>query len=218
VLVPTRPGILSALGAAIADVVKDYSRTVMLRGNDVARERLEEEFHGMERLAREQLRGEGLPVERMASRRLVDARYVGQSFEITIDYPAPARRADADGLRRSIAERFYRAHLQRFGYADRSEPVEIVNLRLKLVLAVDKPKLVPEPVGPADASAARIGQSEVVYPQGPLTTSLYLREKLHSGNRIAGPALVLQMDSTIVVPPGWGGTVDPFGNLVLEPG
>jgi N-methylhydantoinase A len=217
VLVPTRPGILSALGAAIADVVKDYSRTVMLRGNDVSRERLEEEFHGMERLAREQLKGEGLPVERMASRRLVDARYVGQSFEITIDYPAPARRADADGLRRSFAERFYRAHLQRFGYADRGEPVEIVNLRLKLVLAVDKPKLAPEPVGPADASEASIGQSEVVYPRGPLATPLYLREKLHSGNRIAGPALVLQMDSTTVVPPGWGGTVDLFGNLVLEP-
>jgi N-methylhydantoinase A len=171
----------------------------------------------MERLAREQLKGEGLPVEQMTSRRFVDVRYVGQSYEITIDYPALARRANADGLRRSIADRFYRAHLQRFGYADRGEPVEIVNLRLKLVLAVDKPKLVPEPVGPADPSAARIGQSEVLYPRGPLATPLYLRERLHSGNRISGPALVLQMDSTIVVPPGWGGTVDPLGNLVLEP-
>jgi N-methylhydantoinase A/oxoprolinase/acetone carboxylase beta subunit len=190
----------------------------MLRGEDVSRNRLEEEFHGMEHLAQAQLKSEGLPVERMTSRRFVDARYVGQSYEITIDYPAPARRADADGLRRSIAERFYRAHLQRFGYADRGEPVEIVNLRLKLVLAVDKPKLVPEPVGPADALEAKVGQSEVVYPEGPLATPLYLREKLHSGNRIPGPALVLQMDTTIVVPPGWGGTVDPFGNLVLEPG
>ncbi len=220
VLVPTRPGILSALGAAIADVVKDYSRTVMLRGNDVSRERLEEEFHGMERLAREQLKGEGLPVEMMASRRLVDARYVGQSYEITIDYPdrVGARHRNAGGLRRAIADRFYRAHLQRFGYADRGEPVEIVNLRLKLVLAVDKPKLVPEPIGSADPSAAGIGRSEVVYPEGSRTTPLYLREKLHSGNRISGPALVLQMDTTSVVPPGWGGTVDPFGNLVLEPG
>ena len=61
VLVPTRPGILSAFGVAIADIVKDYSRTVMLRGSDVNRARLEDEFDGMEGLAREELRREGLP-------------------------------------------------------------------------------------------------------------------------------------------------------------
>ena len=87
-MVPTRPGILSALGVAIADVVKDYSRTVMLRGDDVDRDRLEEEFHGMERLARDELRREGLPADEMAAHRYVDARYVGQSFELTIDYPS----------------------------------------------------------------------------------------------------------------------------------
>jgi N-methylhydantoinase A len=46
---------------------------------------------------------------------------------------------------------------------------------------------------------------------------LYDRAKLHAGNRIQGPALLLQLDTTIVVPPGWGGSVDPYGNLVLEP-
>ena len=69
VLVPTHPGILSALGVAVADVVKDYSRTVMLRGDDLDRDRLEEEFHGMENGARSELRGEGLPADRMTARR-----------------------------------------------------------------------------------------------------------------------------------------------------
>jgi N-methylhydantoinase A len=214
VLVPTRPGILSALGVAIADVVKDYSRTAMLRGDDVARPRLDEEFHGMERLAREELRAEGLPVDLMETRRFLDARYVGQSFELTIDYPSPTRRGD---LQRSVADSFYRAHLQRFGYADRGERVEIVNLRLKLQLTVDKPRVAPKPAGAADPSSARMGEAEVVFRDGPLDTSLYQREKLRSGNRVQGPALVVQMDSTSVVPPGWGGSVDPYGNLVLEP-
>ena len=230
VLVPTHPGILSALGVAIANVVKDYSRTVMLRGSEIDRQRLEEEFHGMENRAREELRQEGLPVDRMTAHRFLDARYVGQSFELTIDYPAPSsRRSD---LQRAIANRFYQAHMQRFGYADRMEAVEIVNLRLKLELEVEKPSPrmgnSPEDTGPqpgqsssskseSDASAALIEEAEVVFREGVLTTELYQRERLMPGNRIDGPALLLQLDTTIVVPPGWGGVVDPFGNLILEP-
>jgi N-methylhydantoinase A len=214
VLVPTHPGILSALGVAIADVVKDYSRTVMLRGDAVNRHRLDEEFHGMERQAREELRQEGLPVERMTARRSLDARYVGQSFELNIDYPASTRRGD---LRRTIADSFYKTHLQRFGYADRAEAVEIVNLRLKLELAMEKPQLTPELSSPADPTSAQIGEAQVVFRSSRLATPLYQREKLRTGNRIRGPALLLQLDTTTVVPPGWGGFVDPYGNLVLEP-
>ena len=230
VLAPTHPGILSALGVAIANVVKDYSRTVMLRGGEIDRQRLEEEFHGMENRARGELRQEGLPVDRMTAHRFLDARYVGQSFELTIDYPAPSsRRSD---LQRAIANRFYQAHMQRFGYADRMEAVEIVNLRLKLELEVEKPSPrlgnSPEATDPkpgqsssskseSDASAALIEEAEVVFREGVLTTGLYQRERLMPGNRIDGPALLLQLDTTIVVPPGWGGVVDPFGNLILEP-
>ena len=230
VLAPTHPGILSALGVAIANVVKDYSRTVMLRGGEIDRQRLEEEFHGMENRARGELRQEGLPVDRMTAHRFLDARYVGQSFELTIDYPAPSsRRSD---LQRAIANRFYQAHMQRFGYADRMEAVEIVNLRLKLELEVEKPSprlgnsledTDPKPgqssssKSESDASAALIEEAEVVFREGVLTTGLYQRERLIPGNRIDGPALLLQLDTTIVVPPGWGGVVDPFGNLILEP-
>jgi N-methylhydantoinase A len=217
VLVPTYPGILSALGVAIADVVKDYSRTVMLRGDQIDQRRLDQEFLGMENQARGDLRQQGLPVERMEARRFLDVRYVGQSFELTIDYPAVSRRTDRVGVGRTIAGSFYRAHLQRFGYADRAEPVEIVNLRLKLELAVAKPEPSPEPPGPPDPAPARIGQAEVVFSSGPRLTPLYQRERLRSGHRVPGPALVLQMDATIVVPPEWAGTVDPYGNLVLEP-
>ena len=166
VLVPTRPGILSALGVAIADIVKDYSRTVMLRGEDINRDRLEEEFLGMEGLSRDEMEQEGLPVDRMNGLRFLDVRYVGQSFELTIDYPAQTRRSDDARMRRTIAESFYRAHMQRFGYADRSEAVEIVNLRLKMGLELDKPQVAQAPAGPADASHALAGSAEVVFPGG----------------------------------------------------
>ena len=214
VLVPGHPGILSALGVAIADVVKDYSRTVMLRGDDLDKARLEEEFHGMEQLARAELVEEGLPADAMAPRRFLDVRYVGQSFELTVDCPSLTGRGD---LTRSIASDFYAAHLQRFGYADRALPVEVVNLRLKLELAVDKPLLEAAADCGSDASHAAVGNAEVVFAQGTVDTTLYDRDRLQTGNRIAGPALLLQLDTTIVVPPEWAGEVDPYGNLLLEP-
>ncbi|HAA95557.1 MAG TPA: methylhydantoinase, partial [Dehalococcoidia bacterium] len=181
---------------------------------DLERTRLEEEFHGMEGLAREEMTGEGLAVDRMVTRRFLDVRYVGQSFELTVEYPSRNSRAD---LLKVVADSFYRAHLRRFGYADRNEPIEVVNLRLKLDVGMEKPEIEAQETGPADPSAALIGESDVVFQLGVVSSPLYDRERLICGNKISGPALVIQMDTTTVVPPGWGGAVDSFGNLLLEP-
>ena len=218
VLIPARPGILSALGVAIADVVKDYSRTVMLKGADLDRQRLEEEFHGMEGLARAELEQEGLPSDRMTARRFLDVRYVGQSFELNIDYPTTRGSRTTEGLARAISDSFYRAHLQRFGYADRSEPVEIVNLRLKLDLAVDKPDLQLDSAEGSGITQAEIERVAVVFREGEMETPLYDRDLLSVDDRITGPALVVQLDTTTVVPPGWQGDVDTYGNLLLTMG
>ena len=214
VLVPAHPGILSALGVAIADIVTDHSRTVMLRGADLDRARVDEEFQGMEGDARVQMAGEGLPADKMTARRFLDVRYVGQSFELTVEYPNRPARTE---LTKVIGDAFYKAHLRRFGYADRNEPVEVVNLRLKMDVAMEKPQVARQSASRPDSSAALIGEAEVVFQQGPLMSPLYQRDDLVCGNRISGPALVIQMDATTVVPPGWGGAVDPFGNLLLEP-
>ena len=220
VLVPPNPGVLSALGVAIADIVKDYSRTVMLRGQEVSRERLDGEFAALEDHARDEMAQEGLSTERLLARRALDARYIGQSYELTVDYPSTTRRAGPRGrqeLSSTIASAFHRAHRQRFGYADPSEPVEIVSLRVKMVVPVGKPYAEPEVPAAEDAVDAQMGQATVVFREGAFPTSLYLRERLHCGNRVPGPALVLQMDSTTVIPPGWVAQVDEWRNLVIAP-
>ena len=214
ILVPSTPGILSALGVAIADIVKDYSRTVMLRGADLERSRLDEEFIGMESQARNDMAREGLDVGKMVARRFLDVRYVGQSFELTVDYPSGNSRAP---LARLIGDSFYKAHLRRFGYADREEPVQVVNLRLKMNVAMEKPTIVPQVQRDSNPDSAFIGEAELVFQQGVILSPLYQREELSCGNQILGPALVIQMDATTVVAPGWEGSVDPFGNLILEP-
>jgi len=212
VLVPPHPGILSALGVAIADIVKDYSRTVMLQGEEVNRQRLEEGFNLLYNRAEEEMRDEGLTVENAITQRSMDVRYVGQSFELTVDYPSNSR-----AINKSISNRFHRAHRQRFGYSDVSEPVEIVNLRLKIVIPVEKPLPQPQEQSTTDPSQSKILEERVVFKEGPFSTPIYQRDQLRCGNVIRGPALVVQMDSTTVITPGWCGTVDPYSNLIIEP-
>ena len=212
VLVPPHPGILSALGVAIADIIKDCSRTVMVSGGDITRERLESGFASLERDATQEMGEEGLPVERLVSKRFLDVRYIGQSYELTIDYPARSK-----DIQLSAARAFHRAHRRRFGYADTSEPIEVVNLRLKMVISVEKPL---QRVLDSENTKSKSGQvdvASVVFQDGSYDTPQYLREKLRYGDYVSGPALVLQMDSTTVIPPGWRAEVDKYGNLIIEP-
>ena len=220
VLVPKHPGILSALGVAIADMVKDYSRTVMIRGLDASRERLEAEFTTLENQAHEDMGQEGLDLERATVKRSLDVRYIGQSYELMIDYPSTALKAGAGRKldpTRAIAVAFHKAHRQRFGYADSSEPLEIVNLRLKMVLPVEAPRTVPESASSESPKDALIGEASVMFKAGTFESPLYVREGLQCGNHIPGPALVLQMDSTTVITPGWQAVVDRWNNLIITP-
>jgi len=212
ILIPEHPGVLSALGVAIADVIKDYSRTVMLRGQDINHHRLEEEFHGMENQAKEQFSREGFNPSQIITHRLVDTRYLGQSFELTVNYP---QRPTRGNLTSSISASFYKAHMQRFGYADKSQPIEIVNLRVQAEIAVEKPKLIEKPFTGSDPSKAVAGFSQVTFSTGPQSAIMYYRSLLEPGNYIEGPAILIQMDSTIVLSQGWSGIIDGFGNLIV---
>ena len=211
ILIPEHPGVLSALGVAIADVVKDYSRTVMLRGEEINHIRLEEEFHGMENQAKEQFVSEGFNSSDIITHRLVDTRYLGQSFELTVGYPKRPTRGD---LSRSISNSFYNAHRQRFGYADKSQPIEIVNLRVQAEIPVEKPDLEKTPYSGPDTSQSSVGSTQVTFSTGTQVAHMYDRSLMTPVNHIKGPALLLQMDSTIVLSPRWSGTIDEFGNLI----
>ncbi|MCH8832425.1 MAG: hydantoinase/oxoprolinase family protein, partial [Chloroflexi bacterium] len=80
----------------------------------------------------------------------------------------------------------------------------------------DKPQLVAGQAADSGSTPALIGEAQVVFSDGSVTTRLYDRENLRTGDQISGPAIVLQMDTTVVITPGWTGTADEYGNLVLE--
>ena len=103
------------------------------------------------------------------------------------------------------------------GYADAKEPVEVVNLRLKMALPVDAPEAAPRAESGESAARAKVTEVHAVFAEGVAATGVYRRELLEPGNLFQGPALVVQLDSTTVMPPGWSARVDPWGNLILTP-
>jgi N-methylhydantoinase A len=208
VLVPPYPGVLSALGMVAAPVTRDAFRS-WLRPVTTERDTaasLREAVAELRREASAALRADGLPAARARFELSLALRYLGQSYELPV--PAPVPRPE-----RILAD-FHAAHARRFGHADESRPVEAVTLLLRAVLPgapLDLAAPPPEP-GPA-----RLGSVEAYFDR-PRRAALYQRERLCPGDRLRGPAIVVQLDTTTVLPPGWSGRVDERGNLLLEGG
>jgi N-methylhydantoinase A len=189
--------VLCALGLAAAAPRHDVSRTVMLRGEELTRERL--------RRALEELIAEAdaaLAGERASLRVAYELRYVGQSFELSVETPAP----DPEALR----EAFAAAHEQRYGHRDDDAPIELVNMRVSAWGPA--PRLRPR----ADATAEpERSTAEVVFGGEALAASV-LRGELTPGTDLHGPMLCALPEATLLVPPRWSGAVDEHGTCVLE--
>jgi N-methylhydantoinase A len=194
VLVPRAGGVLSALGLAISDLRRDYVSPLLSDLEEVEEDEFEQRFAEMEKTAAGDLDGP-------EHTRRADLRYGGQSFEITVD-------AGSFG---KLEDRFHAAHEQRYGYRMDDEKVELVNLRLISTVPVEKPELrEPEPEGDAQG-----GEREANYDGDWRGVAVLDRERMGEGSEVAGPAIVEFKESTCVVRPGWRGTVDGVGTLVL---
>jgi N-methylhydantoinase A len=209
VLVPPSPGITSALGCLLVDVRHDLSAMFLAHVDSVDRQALESEFEKLEAEARERLEAEGVPEAQMSMQRLVDMRYLGQWRSLTVPVSAPADLADA-------AARFHAEHERAYNYRRDGSPVEIYRLGLRAVGVTPKPELKRHEL---NGGGARAHGSRPVYfdsSDAAVETPLYLRAELPAGARLEGPAIVDQLDSTTVVPPGWRAEVDEWLNIRMH--
>lgn len=205
VIVPRNPGILSAIGMLMADMVKDYSLTVMLRQPDSAVKEAGEAFLDLEEKAKADLALEGVRKEAVFLERCLDMRYVGQSYEITTPFGD------------ECMERFHGLHEKTYGYRNSSKPVEIVNVRLRARGVPEKPEFGKIPAGTEDPPfGALLGEREVVFDGRTAKTKIVAREKLLAGNRIEGPAILTEYSATTALPPLAEAAVDEYGNLIVE--
>lgn len=210
VIVPPTPGVLSALGLVAADVVRDYARTLLVPCRDASAAAVDAAFAALAARAEREMRADRVPLVERRFRRLLECRYVGQSFELAVPYEGDLQR---------VAAAFHREHTRRYGYADPTAPVEIVTARLVAVGIPARPPLVaPAPAG-SERPQPYDRRAVVATVQGrpvAVSTCLYRRADLGRGAQIAGPAVVVQYDATTWIPPTWVGTVDAVGNLLLE--
>jgi N-methylhydantoinase A len=215
ILVPPFPGVLSAYGMLVADVVYDAAQTILEPASALIEdaEGLATLYAKLARQVQSVLAQEGFAEPQLEA--ALDLRYRGQSYELTVPLDLPIT-----GERVAMAvEAFHKAHAQRYGYAMPSEPVTVVTLRVAGRGSGAHPQLPRQPFGGENPAAAQVGVRAIWFSTAGATRApMYDRARLQAGNRLAGPALVLQYDATVVVMPGWMGRVDAFGNLWLERG
>jgi len=203
VLVPAYPGALSALGILISDVVKDHSRTVLLRGHELAGKRAVAIYAELRRDISAELKKEGWQ-GRAIYEPSADLRYHGQGYEINLPYG------------RDLLQRFHAEHKRRYGYSSAEREVEIVTLRLRSRVASPE-KLPAMKIGPV-SEELKVSSAQVVFGGKRLSAQVLPRATLKPGRRYRGPAIITEYSATTVVPPGLIFQADKAVNLLVEVG
>jgi N-methylhydantoinase A len=205
VLVPAMPGALSAVGILLADTVRDFSRTVMMAGEAMGG--VGEIFGELEKQGVAEFAAGGL---NSVAQRSLDLRYRGQGYELNVEY-------DPKSPERSM-KAFHDLHRQRYGFADETRPVEIVNVRVRMIAPSEPYE--PERRTPVagDGSAALSAERDVWFESGWWAARIYNRELLRPGDAIAGPAMITEYTAATLVLPGCAARVDGLGNLVIDIG
>jgi N-methylhydantoinase A len=213
-IIPASPGITSAMGLLATDLTHDYVGTVRQTSASLDRKALSTAFQRLQADGRGTLAREGVADSSMRFRHALEMRYVGQSFELTID--VPGGNLSLDDLHQA-ENAFHQAHERAYGFAAPEEPTEVMNIRLTAIGLIDKPRLRGR--GAPASGDARTG-SRVVYfsdTERVADCPIFDRYRLATGARIDGPAVVEELDSTTLIQPGYRATVDPLDNLVLVP-
>lgn len=212
VLVPPSPGVLCAMGVLTKDVQIDLSQTRICRLAE-ASGAIEALFGELAARAERTFIKNGFATAGLELERAVDARYVGQNFELTVVLPAAASGpAAADAIRRG----FDAAHKRMYGYDQPEKEIELVTFRVRAALPARVPDLRPSVTGRSGALAPMALRRTFFEPAGFVDCPVYGRDALVAGDRIEGPVILEQMDTTTVVPPDFCCEVDDALNLRLK--
>ncbi len=206
VVVPLAPGLFSAVGLLLTDIEHDFTQTHLALWADVDADALRESFRRLRLQAQAMLDKEGLSAADVRWQRAVDVRYRGQSHALTLPL------GDDDASVNEVAAAFAREHERTYGHRPRAAAVELVNVRLRASVPRERPRL------RSSASAHRTGgPRDVWFGDRAYRTAVATREIL-AGQGAAGPLLIEEYDTAIVVPPGARASVDDHGNVHLEIG
>lgn len=214
VLIPPHPGITSAMGLLTADLEYHALRTAFAVKGSVDHPRLTGLFEDMEAELSTIFDQDGVPFEKRRMLREGELRYVGQGYELKVDFPSgPLDEAALE----QVWSAFHERHQAEYGHAFEAAPIEIVTVKVRGIGEVEKLGVPPEAKkgGPAEP----VGEGRCMFRVNDtlksFDTPYFDRTELPVGKATQGPAILLQTDSTTVVPPDWKFEVDRFGNVVM---
>ncbi len=200
-LVPVYAGVLSAFGMVVAPRSRELSHTINRLTDHSQEAEIQEQLHKLEQKGREELMAEGIAAEQIIVQASVDLRYLGQSYTLNIVW---------QNLEQAVAD-FHKLHQKRYGH-QHQQPVELVNVRIK-TSATSVPVQLPELESSA-ATPEAIAHRSVYGAEQPVP--VFQRETLLAGQKIDGPALIVEQVSTTWLAPHWHCVVDKVGNLILN--
>ncbi len=214
VLVPPNPGNLSAYGLHVSDVKQDLIRTLVRQQSTVDPSEIDRNWRELDDMGRQLVTSEGVAGDRISIRRSADVRYVGEGHECSVAIPNGLAGDDAITF---MWNDFHRIHDETFGFDYReTQDVELVNLRVQAVGEAHRPKQM-EWRDDADGEAAPSSFRRAYWRgDGWVDCPIFDRSKIADEQRIAGPAIIEEYGSTVVVPRTWIARRDRFGNLILE--
>ena len=212
VIVPPNPGVTSAIGCLLVDIRHDFSRSYLKAAAAASPEDIEAQFAAMQSEAADQLESEGVAPQDMVFQRTIDMMYQGQWRSLQVPVPTPFDSVD------DAVELFHRDHEREYAYRRDDEPVDLFRLNLAAIGEVAKAELMrhAEKGGTPEPSTTRPvyfdGQEE------PIETPIYRHEDLPAGAVMAGPLVIEQLDSTVLVPPGSRAETGAWLNIIIHLG
>ncbi|MCD8365893.1 MAG: hydantoinase/oxoprolinase family protein [Clostridiales bacterium] len=217
VIIPLNPGALCAVGLVNTDLMYDYSKTEMQLSTKADLAALQRDYAALEEEAWEKLLEDGMSAEEIVIQRVADCRYEGQGYEMRV--PVIGGSVTEDTIEK-MKESFHEAHKKQFGRSYRQVAVEIVNIRVIGTGKIEDLEPIRIAQGDGDVSRAVTGERNVTFkvngkPEHRMT-KIYDRSLFRSGDEICGPAIVNQMDTTIVIEPDCVGHVNDYGIIVID--
>jgi N-methylhydantoinase A len=207
VLVPPNPGTTSALGCLLVDVRHDLFAMTLGTVDDLDPDELERDFGRLEEEARERMHAEGIPDDGIELARTIDMRYEGQWRSIAV--PVEGRVESLQSLVEGFEDEPEREH----SYRRTGSPVEIYRINLRATGVTRKAELARDETGGAMPEPVERRSAHFAGEDGPVDTPVYRRDDLPAGAAFDGPAVVEQLDSTVLVPPGVRAEVDEYRNI-----
>jgi N-methylhydantoinase A len=209
VIIPPAAGTFCALGAATADLRRDFVRSLRVSLENGGAARMADTMTALAEEGRAWLESEGVLAASTAFSRAADMRYAGQAYELRVDLEESSLAQDPS----EIAEAFHCEHERLYGFRDAAARIEITTARLAII---GRTPPVPLPRIAASTDAAVPRARRPVFMAGEWQdTAVYERGGLRAGQSFPGPAVVEQEDTTVVVLPGWNASLDDHGNLYL---